>query len=141
MRSIALALILAFSLTVPSAAYAGTIVGLEREEYSEMPLEWFSKLGRGLKNIVYSPLEIPFNAINQGNLASSAEIVKDRDFTGRTRWGYFMRGAFAGTLTGIAWMAARIVTGTIEVVTFPFEFRMEPLMTPETPLELTYGRD
>ena len=126
MRKLILALVPALLLTLtPVAGQAGTVYGASRQTVSEMPHKWFTKLGSGCLNIVFSPFEIPFNSMNEA-LNSDLNPVA---------------GLFSGAIVGVGFMLVRVATGIAEVVTFPVRFSQEPFMEPETPLGLTYGRD
>ena len=74
-----------------------------------------SKLGRGLTNIAFSPMEYPTN------------IQKIGDRKG------FASGLFEGLLTGTYFMLGRLLTGSYDVVSFlvPIPRDYGPLMKPE----------
>jgi putative exosortase-associated protein (TIGR04073 family) len=68
----------------------------------------FHKLGRGLKNIVIAPLEIPW---------AMAETGKDNPFAGIT----------IGALEGVGNCITRMTAGVVESVLFPFPLYDRPM--------------
>ena len=100
--------VMAFSGT----AQAQTQADIYRDEttFSKM----LTKLGRGLVNVVTSPVEIP------RNIAIEWERTDP------------VSGVFLGTIKGIGWAFARAATGAYEAVTFPIPIPedYEPMMDP-----------
>jgi putative exosortase-associated protein (TIGR04073 family) len=85
------------------------------------PVKIIWKFGRGLENILKSPVEIPVNMYKE---AHRAEVRGDN--AGGQAIGYF-----TGTLTGIGYTLARIGVGVFDVVTFPVP--TDPIMHPSAP--------
>ena len=75
---------------------------------SKKPRMW-TKLGRGLKNIITSPLEIQKNMVREGMKA-------DPDFFAP------IYGVFYGFMKGTGLMVGRVVSGAVDVLTFPINF-------------------
>ncbi len=76
----------------------------------------FTKLGRGLSNVVLSPLEI---STNMGKAAQRRESFGD--------------GAWEGFASGLFYSVLRFATGLYDVVTFPvpLPWDYEPIMKPD----------
>ena len=91
-----------------SAAYADGLTGSD----------WSDKLGRGILNMVGSPVELARTIHIQSNVKGPA-------------YGWTM-----GLVEGIGRALIRFGAGAIETVTFPFDFPKEdksPLLTPDYP--------
>jgi putative exosortase-associated protein (TIGR04073 family) len=112
MRNIILAITLSTFLCMPSVTLAGPVA------YAESTI---TKLGRGIENIGYSPVEIPVNMYKQ---ARKAEANGDNNSS-------ITVGYFTGLIVGIGFMVARIGVGVAEIVSFPVP--TGPLMQPPTP--------
>jgi putative exosortase-associated protein (TIGR04073 family) len=110
-----IALTLALVLAAPIAAQAAS--GSERP----YPIKIIWKFGRGVTNVVLSPMEIVTNGYLEGTRAH---------LDGGTL-GDEVNGVFTGGVTGIGFMAARIGVGVFDVFTFPIPSR--PVMQPGTP--------
>ena len=80
-----------------------------------------SKLGRGIENIVSSPVEIPVNMYKQ---ARKAELSDGNDSS-------ISVGYFTGLIVGIGFTVARIGVGVAEIVSFVVP--TGPFMEPPTP--------
>ncbi|MEE8509089.1 MAG: exosortase system-associated protein, TIGR04073 family [Myxococcota bacterium] len=104
---------LALALMVPAEA--------EARSGRSYPVKIIWKLGRGLANIVRSPVEIPVNSYKE---ARGANLAGDN--TGGQILGYF-----AGTITGVGFMIARIGSGVFDIATFPIPTKS--LMQPPIP--------
>jgi putative exosortase-associated protein (TIGR04073 family) len=85
------------------------------------PVKIIWKFGRGLENIIKSPVEIPVNMYKE---AHRAEI-------GGENAGGQMIGFLTGTITGIGYTLARIGVGVFDIVTFPVP--TPPVMLPSAP--------
>ena len=111
-RKIILAGTLWTFLCLPTVAFAGPL------EYAESTI---TKLGRGIENIVYSPVEIPVNMYKQ---AQKVEANGGNNSS-------ISVGYFTGLIVGIGFTVARIGVGVAEIVSFPVP--TGPFMEPPTP--------
>lgn len=98
-------------------ALSPTQAGAERA----YPVKIIWKFGRGVENILKSPVEIPVNMYKEAHWA---------ELQGENAGGQ-MIGYFTGTITGIGYMFARIGVGVFDIVTFPVP--TGPVMTPSAP--------
>jgi putative exosortase-associated protein (TIGR04073 family) len=103
-------LVLALALLLPAAAHANT----DRS----YPVKILWKFGRGVYNVVKSPVEIPVNSYKE---ARGAKLAGDN--TSGQVLGYLV-----GIFTGTGYMFCRIGTGIFDIVTFPWPTKalMEP---------------
>ena len=115
MRRSILALILILAIpAVPTTAFAST----DRS----YPVQCLWKFGRGLYNIVKSPVEIPVNSYKE---ARGARLAGDNS-------GGQVLGYIAGFFTGTGYMLARIGTGVFDMTTFVWP--TDALMQPPIPI-------
>jgi len=96
---------------------------LAGEEQFARPL-W--KLTRGITNIA---IGFPFEVLKQAFLG----LTEDQDYTA----GSSLASTASGTVMGIGWGVARVGSGVVDVVTYPYpapfnDYR--PLVEPEFPL-------
>lgn len=108
-------------LSVAIAALIIAMPALAGAEGRAYPVETISKFGRGLENILASPIELPVNMFKQ---ARDAEKRGDND-TG-VEVGYF-----TGFFVGVGFVLARIGVGVADIVSFPVPTK--PFMSPATP--------
>jgi putative exosortase-associated protein (TIGR04073 family) len=99
-------LVLALLVVVPSVALAQEGEATEGPRYTV-----FSKLFRGIGNVVASPIEIPVSLFNVG---------ADTDVT---------VGLTMGTLAGVVGGAERLLAGGVDILTFPFPPYDRPMIT------------
>ena len=109
--------ILAFCLV----AFFGSVPSVATAEERAYPVKIIWKFGRGLENILKSPVEIPVNMYKEAHRAE----VRGENAGGQAI------GYFTGTITGIGYTLARIGVGIFDVVTFPVPTR--PVMLPSAP--------
>jgi len=77
----------------------------------------FQKLGRGMVNIISSPLEIPKQMYLQA-------------IEGKTVWGTVAR-YIGGVFIGIGWTGYRFGAGVYDILTFPFPKLGDSIIEPE----------
>lgn len=95
--------VLLINLCVFDSAFA-----VQHESYSRQVLH---KLGRGLHDVVLSPIEVP------------RLIYKEFELNGP------VASIFAGPFEGLGYMVRRLLVGVYEVVTFPIP--QDPILDPE----------
>jgi len=98
-------IVVALLLVVSSGAWA-------QEAADEGPTHTiFSKLFRGIGNVIAAPFEVPVSIFN---------VAADTDV---------FVGTLAGSVAGVAATAERLGAGVMDVVTFPFPPYDRPLVT------------
>jgi len=99
--------------------FSAPLYGAEKEgDSSSMPAE---RLGRGIINIVTSPLEVPSNMIKR---AQYREETTDNPFA-------VMGGFIAGGAIGVVRFPWRLAAGLYDVVTCPVSSCNESIISPE----------
>lgn len=108
-------LILSLLLFIPGESRADN-------DYPERPywVNMFVRLGHGLSNVATAPAEIYVQSAREAICGGPAGTALNE----------FSNG-FAGAITGVGWMVARVVNGVFEIVTFPAPM-IPPLMYPAT---------
>ena len=85
---------------------ASTMPAVSAQETGEAKAQWIMlpvmKLGRGIANVAFSPLELPMKWNEVGNEMGG------------------IAGLTWGTLKGVCYVLARIGVGVTDIVTFPF---------------------
>ena len=110
-------------LTLLISSFTANVWATDLERENSCAGKMVNKLGRGVMNILFGWMEIPYNI---------AETWKKTDpFT----------GFIVGGIKGIFWGWARTMTGLFDVFTFPFPVPKdyEPLMEPENILPEIWG--
>ena len=113
-KTLVFVLMFAFIAGVAVPAHAETAEQIKGENIVLRPM---MKLGRGVANVVFSPLELPMKWWDVQN-----------DMGG-------IAGITYGTLNGVCFVVARIGVGLVDIITFPF-----PLPNcPDNPEGFGYG--
>lgn len=105
-------------MKVLKVMFAAFFLGLLSVPAARADNDWGDKLGRGVLNIVASPVDLARTIHIQSNAKGPAY------------------GWTVGIVEGLGRTLVRIGAGAIEVVTFPFDFPdedKEPLLEPEYP--------
>ncbi|MBQ4315506.1 MAG: exosortase system-associated protein, TIGR04073 family [Lentisphaeria bacterium] len=98
-KSIMFVLMFALIAGVAAPAYAETPQQFKGEDIVMRPVQ---KLGRGIANVVFSPLEIPMKWWDVQNEMGG------------------IAGITYGTLKGVCFTLVRIGVGVLDIITFPF---------------------
>ena len=91
------------------------VVSFVAPSFAEMPRQ-ITKLGRGVANVISSPLEIGKQITKEWRSADSKQLA-----------------FFGGLFKGLGYTFKRLGSGLVDIVTFPIKLKddYEPIMKPE----------